>query len=243
MQNSPMNQNPRDVLTNALLHLDMPGRKLEFAVDQQIAALTASGLSIVPAVSDEGVARYVAKCREMSADGEYSWWSGLASTLEYQASEIGRLRELLVDKPNTVTIAYEDGDHMRLSRAIGRLERQKDAAEADRAALQARVEELEKGLAEARKPDFFWPHDDPEGTYDTAEEVMRELAGYDDEVLRVSTGKSLDDLWLANRVVSLHEGEPDEVEVAAFDNPSDAMACFKSSLASLLSTAGGKDGD
>lgn len=37
----------RDIMTNGLLHLPIRGRKLEFAVDQQIAALEAAGYRVL----------------------------------------------------------------------------------------------------------------------------------------------------------------------------------------------------
>jgi hypothetical protein len=38
------------------------------------------------------VAAYVARCREMSEDGKYTWWSGLATALQSISSELERVK-------------------------------------------------------------------------------------------------------------------------------------------------------
>ena len=63
----------RDILTNGLLHLPIRGRKLEFAVDQQIAALTAAGYRILAPgqLDDETLERAAGVVSSLPCEGRY----------------------------------------------------------------------------------------------------------------------------------------------------------------------------
>lgn len=105
-------------------------------------------------------------------------------------------------------------------------------------ALQERVEGAEKALKEARKPDTYWSYDDPECGWDSFEEPLRE-AGFGNEVVRLLTGKTLGEVWAANRVLTVDDdGDPDETEAVCFDNPHDAGRCWEESLRAARTKAG-----
>lgn len=92
------------------------------------------------------------------------------------------------------------------------------------------IEALRSALEQARKPDMFWSYDDPEQAWDGFEEAIRE-AGYGNEVVRLMTGKTLGDAWVANRVLTVDdEGDPDETEEVLFDNEAEALRCYPESL-------------
>lgn len=88
------------------------------------------------------VERYISRARELSDGGKLTWWSGLADLLQSLSAELAeakreiiRLRKLLRDDPKTILIAYEDGDHMRLSRAAAKAEDRATTAEAQARAM------------------------------------------------------------------------------------------------------------
>lgn len=178
-------------------------------------------------------------------DGRDEWFIEAASALEGLAAENARLRAALAQSElPCVYCSLPREEWAKCSSGFPGCDRADDAVGCPELGARLRAEaaeaanaELQSALEKAKEPDFFWPYDDPESTFDSAEEVMRELAACGNEVIRVATGKSLESRWLANRVVSLHEGEPDEVEVASFENQSDAMVCFTSSLAALRALA------
>ena len=79
----------------------------------------------------------------------------LSSELERVTKEVERLRAIVAKDPKTVMIAFEDGDHMRLSRAAGDAIRRAERAEAS---LGVAVKALEPfaDFAERNTDDEGW---------------------------------------------------------------------------------------
>lgn len=71
--------------------------------------------------------------------------------LDTARKEVERLRGLLRDDPKTVLIAYEDGVHMRLSRAAADATERADTAESALTEAKARIAELEGFVDAVRK--------------------------------------------------------------------------------------------
>jgi hypothetical protein len=107
------------------------------------------------------VAAYVARCREMSEDGKYTWWSGLATALQSLSSELERVkgeRDAQIDAlaakvdalapHGTCGCSYDTPDDlcMHHSPKLARAEASLGVAETEIICLSKRVADLEASI-------------------------------------------------------------------------------------------------
>lgn len=197
MQNSPMS--PRDVIAVAL-HCAADDAGAHDMADDILAALTASGLSIVPVASGEvgelveGLARGLRSDIRINNEwgrvvtGQTDRMQEAASTLESLAAENARLTE-----EYELGRVASDGQYAETWKARA------EAAEAANAELRAALEKAEKTI---RACQWFWPDDDTssEAGCDSAQEVVENAYGWckpNGEVIAVARGGIVETTYCA----------------------------------------------
>ena len=117
----------------------------------ELAALRAERDSLRKALDDRFAADQRAAKAIFAETGRTSGFPSGKEVVAYYMAEVERLRSVLAKDDHTIMISFEDGDHQRLSRGVGKLQRENDSLRAKLERANAEAERLEKELAILRR--------------------------------------------------------------------------------------------